>query len=91
MSSRSTATWFAAKKDNPGACPGPDWKSGPSGKAGPPGAKGEKGAKGERGADGASIIGGSFDAREMKLVLERSDGGVVAVDMYDFALAIKGA
>ena len=55
------------------------------------GAQGEKGAKGERGADGASIVGGSFDAREMKLVLERSDGGMVAVDMYDFALALKGA
>ena len=44
---------------------------------------------GERGADGASIIGGVIDAKAMKLLLERSDGGTVAVDVYDFALALK--
>ena len=83
------ATWFAAKKHNPGPCPGPDWKAGPTGRKGDRGDRGEKGPKGERGADGASIVGGAFDARGMKLVLERSDGGKLAIDMYDFALALK--
>jgi len=40
------ATWFVAKKDKPGPCPGPDWKAGPVGK------RGEKGERGERGLPG---------------------------------------
>jgi hypothetical protein len=41
------ATWFVARQDNPGPCPGPGWKSGPVGKRGE---KGEHGLRGERGA-----------------------------------------
>jgi hypothetical protein len=44
---------FAARKDNPGACPGPDWqlvsRQGARGIAGP---KGERGPEGKAGADG---------------------------------------
>jgi hypothetical protein len=40
------ATWFVARQDNPGPCPGPGWKSGPVGKQGK---AGERGPKGERG------------------------------------------
>jgi hypothetical protein len=50
------ATWFAAKKDNPGPCPGPDWKSGPTGKKGERGDRGEKGAEGKPGKDAARPV-----------------------------------
>jgi hypothetical protein len=85
-------TWFGATKDDPGPCPGDGWKAGPSalkGERGDKGDRGDPGLKGERGVDGASIIGGAFDVRGMKLLLERSDGGTVTVDVYDFALALK--
>jgi hypothetical protein len=86
---------FVALEDNPGACPGPGWQllagGGKRGERGDKGERGERGLIGERGADGAAIVGGSFDARAMKLVLERSGGAPIEVDMYEFALAVKGA
>jgi hypothetical protein len=44
--------WFVAIKDNPGTCPGPDWKAGPTGKIGP---RGERGPPGEKG-DPADVV-----------------------------------
>ena len=84
---------LVALMDEPGPCPGPGWKHlaarGKAGERGEKGERGERGMLGERGADGASIVGGVIDAKAMKLLLERSDGGTVAVDVYDFALALK--
>jgi hypothetical protein len=47
-------TWFIAKKDDPGPCPGPGWKSGPTGKTGRPGPRGEQGLRGLPGEPGRS-------------------------------------
>ncbi len=61
------STWFIAKKDNPGQCPGPDWKAGPVGKQGKPGEKGAqgiagiKGVQGDKGAPGLEIVGWKLD------------------------------
>ena len=49
--------WFAARKDDPGPCPGPGWQSGPVGK------RGDKGLHGERGPQGPQGQAGK-DARE---------------------------
>ena len=84
---------FVAVENEPGPCPGPSWRllagGGKRGERGEKGERGERGMVGERGADGASIVGGVIDHKAMKLLLERSDGGTVAVDVYDFALALK--
>jgi hypothetical protein len=86
---------FIALKDDPGICPGVGWQlltsPGKKGKDGNVGPRGERGERGLRGDDGAGIIGGVFDAEQMKLVLSRSDGGIIDVDMYDFAIAIRNA
>jgi hypothetical protein len=80
---------FVALEDDPGPCPGDGWQLWASqGKTGRPG---ERGPIGPPGKDGAGIIAGTFDAKEMKLILTRSDGGKIDVDMYDFALAVKDA
>src|SRR4051812_8885953 len=80
---------FGALKDDPGPCPGDGWQllasAGKRGKDGLPGARGEPGMAGP---PGASVVGGAFDAKEMRLVFALSDGGVVAIDLYDLALAI---
>jgi hypothetical protein len=44
------STWFIARKDAPGACPGPDWKAGPTGRRGEKGERGERGQPGQAGA-----------------------------------------
>jgi Collagen triple helix repeat (20 copies) len=49
------ATWFVARCDNPGPCPGPNWKAGPTGK------RGEKGERGERGPAGRELVGWELD------------------------------
>jgi hypothetical protein len=86
---------FIALKDDPGVCPGAGWQlltsPGKKGKDGNVGPRGERGERGLRGDDGATITGGVFDAEQMKLVLSRSDGGSIDVDMYDFAVAIRNA
>lgn len=86
------ASSFVALKDNPGECPGDDWQLwAGQGKTGKPGEPGRQGIQGMPGKDGAAIVGGVFDAHEMKLILTRSDGGSFSVDMTDFALAIREA
>jgi hypothetical protein len=37
------ASWFVARKDDPGPCPGSGWKVGPTGRKGEPGPRGEVG------------------------------------------------
>jgi hypothetical protein len=41
------ATWFVARSDDPGPCPGPGWKAGPTARRGERGEKGERGPRGE--------------------------------------------
>jgi hypothetical protein len=69
-------TWFAARRDQPGRCPGPDWQSGPVGK------KGDKGAPGERGASGppgAHWVRAKLDG--YSLVATMSDGSIARVSL----------
>lgn len=61
------ATWYAAKKDAPGECPGPDWKSGPAGKTGNEGQRGhtgEQGPRGHKGEPGDTIIDWRIDRKQ---------------------------
>jgi hypothetical protein len=51
------STWFVAKKDNPGTCPGPDWKAGPTGKKGERGERGPQGERGQQGVNGREPVG----------------------------------
>jgi hypothetical protein len=70
--------WFVAKKDNPGACPGPGWKAGPGiGKTGRPGERGgqgERGPKGEAGQSAPAITGWEVAADSYEVVPIMSDG-----------------
>jgi hypothetical protein len=64
-------SWFIAKRDNPGPCPGEDWKSGPVGKRGKEGLPGLPGKPGE---PGASQVGWRIDARNYTIIPVTSDG-----------------
>jgi hypothetical protein len=64
-------SWFIAKRDNPGPCPGEDWKSGPVGKRGKDGVPGIRGLPGE---PGASQVGWKVDARAYAITPVMSDG-----------------
>ena len=66
--------WHVAKYDNPGACPGPGWKSGPGiGKTGKPGPQGERGARGDPGRT-ITIASWETNAESYELVPVMSDG-----------------
>jgi hypothetical protein len=81
-------TW-AAKKDDPGPIPGEGWQLVASpGRRGERGEKGERGAQGTPGRDGVSIENGRFDVDEMRLILTRSDGSELRVDLLDLGEAI---
>jgi hypothetical protein len=67
-------SWFVARKDDPGACPGPGWQSGPVGKKGEKGLPGERGAKGEPGKPAAHWIGVKLDGFDVVAVM--SDGTI---------------
>jgi hypothetical protein len=62
------ASWFVARKDEPGPCPGPDWKAGPSGR------KGEPGPRGQRGEVGPVIAGWDIDRKRFVAVPILNDG-----------------
>jgi integrin beta 3 len=64
-------SWFVAKKDHPGPCPGPDWKAGPAGKTGD---KGLRGHQGEKGAPGDTIIDWRLDRQSYMAVPIMSNG-----------------
>jgi hypothetical protein len=66
---------FAALKDQPGPCPGPDWQllAGP-GKRGEKGLPGERGPRGAQGDDGSVIIGWLTDADNYKATPVMGDG-----------------
>lgn len=70
---------FAARKDNPGECPGPDWKLLASqGKTGKPG---ERGRPGDRGPPGPPVKSLTVDPEGL-LTLENADGSTVTCDLY---------
>jgi len=70
---------FAAKRDNPGPCPGDGWqliaKQGGSGKPG------ERGAPGPKGDAGPKIAEVNIDGSGL-LTLEHDDGTAVTCDLY---------
>jgi hypothetical protein len=69
------ATWFIARKDDPGICPGADWKAGPSGRRGEKGERGERGPRGELGAPGREVTAWEINRKDYSLVPVMSDGG----------------
>jgi len=71
------STWFVAKKDNPGICPGENWKAGPTGRRGEKGERGERGAAGQRGEMGPAgkdFIDWEIDAKAYTITPVMSDG-----------------
>lgn len=70
------ATWFIARKDAPGPCPGPDWKAGPTGRRGEKGERGERGQPGQAGAPGRELAGWKLDRKEYTLTPVMSDGNL---------------
>ncbi len=76
---------FAARRDEPGACPGEGWQliaaQGKAGKPGERGIAGPKGDKGERGLPGASVVALEIDGNGM-LTLRNADGSIVRCDLY---------
>jgi hypothetical protein len=48
------SSWFVATCDDPGPCPGSNWRVGPTGKRGDKGERGQRGDKGDKGDPGLS-------------------------------------
>jgi len=70
-------TWFVAKRDGAGVCPGPDWQGGPTGKKGDKGLPGERGPQGLQGQDGAPArewVAVKVDRENYSLTAIMSDG-----------------
>jgi hypothetical protein len=68
------ATWFVARQDDPGPCPGPGWKAGPSAKRGEKGERGERGQRGEPGPQGPTIVEWDIRTASYEAVPLLSDG-----------------
>jgi hypothetical protein len=72
------STWFVAKSDEPGRCPGPGWKAGPTasrGKSGERGPVGPAGPPGLPGAPGRDIVDWEIDVHNYVAIPIMSDGG----------------
>jgi hypothetical protein len=67
-------TWFIAKRDDPGTCPGPGWQSGPVGKRGEKGIPGERGVQGAPGKTAPHWVGVKLDGFNVVAVM--SDGTI---------------
>lgn len=80
---------WRAKVDAPGPLPGEGWML--SASRGKRGDRGERGGEGKPGAPGAEIVAGYADTRDMSLILTKSDGEELKVDLYDFAEVVKNA
>jgi hypothetical protein len=69
---------FIARKDEPGACPGPGWQliasAGRPGRTGPIGRTGERGQKGDKGDPGPVILDWEIDRASYHAVPIMSDG-----------------
>jgi hypothetical protein len=76
------STWFAAKKDAPGVCPGPDWKAGPTGRRGDRGERGPRGEKGDPALPAREYTSWKIDRENYRVVPEFSDGSLgVPIDI----------
>lgn len=79
---------FAARRDNPGPCPGDGWQMvAAQGKRGAPG---ERGAKGDRGEPGQPVVDMSVDENGI-LTLMNGDGSKVTLDLYPLLSRMQGA
>jgi Collagen triple helix repeat (20 copies) len=81
---------FLARKDAPGACPGPDWQllvsQGKRGEAGESitGPRGERGEKGERGLEGEPaprLLSWQVDRTNYRAIAKMSDGSEVPLEL----------
>lgn len=73
---------FAARRDEPGACPGDGWQLiAAQGKRGNPGERGASGKTGERGNAGPPAIAADVDDQGM-LTITNGDGSTVTCDLY---------
>jgi hypothetical protein len=70
---------FAARADDPGACPGESWQM--IARQGKPGEKGERGPKGEKGPAGRGLSNAAIDDQGL-LTLTHDDGSAVTCDLY---------
>lgn len=70
---------FAARVDNPGACPGPDWQM--IARQGKPGERGERGETGRIGPSGRGLAAASVNDEGL-LTLTHDDGSTVTCDFY---------
>lgn len=68
------ATWFVARQDDPGPCPGPGWKAGPSARRGEKGERGERGQRGEPGTMGREVAAWEINRKDYVLIPVMSDG-----------------
>jgi len=68
-------SWYVANGDDPGACPGRDWKQGP--KKGEQGLRGERGLKGSKGTPdrhAPRFVGWDIDRTNYRAIAKMSDG-----------------
>jgi hypothetical protein len=66
---------FAARRDDPGVCPGDGWQMiSAQGKRGPPGPKGDAGDRGRDGSDAPRIIGWQVDDKAYTIAPRFSNG-----------------
>jgi hypothetical protein len=71
------STWFVARRDDPGPCPGPGWQVGPVGRRGEKGVAGEQGPQGPRGADGKAApewVAAKIEREKYLVIPIMSDG-----------------
>lgn len=76
---------FAARRDNPGPCPGDGWQLiAAQGKRGEKGERGEKSPKGEKGdkGDAGSAVVALAISEDAVLTLTNGDGTTVELDLY---------
>lgn len=79
---------FAARKDDPGPCPGEGWQLiAAQGKAGKPGERGQA-LRGERGMAGAPVIAVDVSDEGM-LTLTNGDGSVATCDLYPLLAKVR--
>jgi hypothetical protein len=74
-------SWFVAKCDDAGACPGRDWMRGPVGEPGLRGERGLRGSKGERGRDAPKFASWDVDRVNYRAVAKMSDGSTMTLEL----------